>query len=288
MIDKNLLEILREPTTGEKLRFSEDALVAEKSGRLYEIRSGIPIMLPPDTGDDRYVEHYKIDGELFDYFEERECKATAHDERRLREYILSLAPNKVGRALDAGSGGAWFARAFAEKADLFCAFDLSERNVAGALDLCESTNCVGVVGDAMNPPFAENSFDLIVASEVIEHTPDPKKFAESLFRLLAPGGRMIIGCPYKEKISYHLCVHCNRPTPANAHLHSIGEKDLESYISESLANFNFFTFGNKALLLLRTYVLLKFLPFGLWKAFDRAANLVLKKQAHILGIYDKK
>ncbi len=192
MIDNNLLEILREPETGDRLLLSEDSLVAVKSGRRFEVRGGIPIMLAPDADVDRYVEHYITDGELFDYFEERDCEATAHDERRLREYILSLAPKKVGRALDAGSGGAWLAREFADKADLLCAFDLSERNVTGAIERRESKNYVGVVGDAMNPPFAENSFDLIVASEVIEHTPDPKKFAESLFRLLVPGGRMII------------------------------------------------------------------------------------------------
>ncbi len=83
-------------------------------------------------------------------------------------------------------------------------------------------------------------------------------------------------------------MHCNRPTPANAHLHSIDERDLESYCRKERAKFGYSTFGNKALLVLRTHVLLKFLPFGMWKLVDGAVNLILKKQAHIIGVYDKK
>ena len=37
-----------------------------------------------------YIDHYQKDAAEFDYFEERKG-ATAHDERRVREYIFSKA-----------------------------------------------------------------------------------------------------------------------------------------------------------------------------------------------------
>jgi tocopherol O-methyltransferase len=41
-------------------------------------------------------------------------------------------------------------------------------------------------------PFAENSFDLVWSLESGEHMPDKTKFVNELFRVAAPGGRIII------------------------------------------------------------------------------------------------
>jgi ubiquinone/menaquinone biosynthesis C-methylase UbiE len=81
-----------------------------------------------------------------------------------------------------------------------------------------------IVADVFNMPFKKNSFDIIIASEVIEHVFDPKLFIEKISAVLKPGGKLILLTPYNETIIYHLCVHCNNPTPANAHLHSFNEK----------------------------------------------------------------
>ena len=68
------------------------------------------------------------------------------------------------------------------------------------------------------------SFDIIVASEIIEHVYDPKMFIDCLLDILKPSGKIIITTPYNEKIPLSLCVHCNQLTPGNAHLHSFNEK----------------------------------------------------------------
>ncbi len=58
-----------------------------------------------------YIDHYKKDAVEFDYFEERKG-ATAHDERRVREYIISKIPKSVNSILDVGCGKGWVAKEF--------------------------------------------------------------------------------------------------------------------------------------------------------------------------------
>jgi len=49
-----------------------------------------------------------------------------------------------------------------------------------------------MVADAMNMPFQANSFDFTWSMESGEHMPDKKEFVNELFRVTAPGGRILI------------------------------------------------------------------------------------------------
>ena len=48
------------------------------------------------------------------------------------------------------------------------------------------------VADALNMPFKNNQFDLAWSMESGEHMPDKDKFMNELFRVTAPGGRILI------------------------------------------------------------------------------------------------
>ena len=52
-----------------------------------------------------------------------------------------------------------------------------------------------LVADVRDLPFAEGSFDYIYSMGTIEHMPDYQQAAAELYRVLAPGGRAIIGVP---------------------------------------------------------------------------------------------
>jgi SAM-dependent methyltransferase len=235
-----------------------------------------------------YKKHYTLDAEQFDYFEDRP-PVVAHSERRLSEWILSLVPRTAKSVLDVGCGKAWVAASLCPKGIEVCSMDISPINVEKALARYPYPNHKGTVGDAFNLPFDDESFDCVIASEVVEHVPDPEAFVKSLFRVIKKGGALILSTPYKEKLRYELCIHCHQLTPANAHLHSFDEHRLTMlYQGDDLHRVQWHTFNNKLLLFLRTYIVLQFFPFWLWKAVDKTATLIFNKPVNIVVKYFKR
>ncbi len=235
-----------------------------------------------------YIKHYKTDAEEFDYFEERPA-ATAHDERRVREYIASKISPKSRLFLDVGAGSAWLAEKFVPRGKTVISLDIATTNLKKAAEKISVENHKQVAADSFRLPFRDGVFDTVVASEIIEHVTAPDAFVKELFRVVKPHGELIITTPYKEKIRYALCIHCNKKTPLNGHLHSFDENILlELYNGDDLLKKEWFVFGNKALIYFMTYVLLKFFPFPLWKFVDKIANLIWNKPVHILVKFSKK
>ena len=65
--------------------------------------------------------------------------------------------------------------------------DLSPRMV----ELARARGVDAHVGDAAQLPFADGSFDCVVAAWVLFHLPDIDKGLDELSRVLAPGGRLV-------------------------------------------------------------------------------------------------
>jgi ubiquinone/menaquinone biosynthesis C-methylase UbiE len=52
-----------------------------------------------------------------------------------------------------------------------------------------------VQGDAQNLPFADNSFDLVISCETIEHLPDASKALREMLRVSRPAGKLLLTTP---------------------------------------------------------------------------------------------
>jgi ubiquinone/menaquinone biosynthesis C-methylase UbiE len=63
-----------------------------------------------------------------------------------------------------------------------------------------------MVGDAVALPFADGSFDRIIAAEVLEHVPSDRQVLAELFRVLRPGGTIAVTVPrwYPELLCWAL------------------------------------------------------------------------------------
>jgi 2-polyprenyl-3-methyl-5-hydroxy-6-metoxy-1,4-benzoquinol methylase len=231
--------------------------------------------------DFNYIDHYQKDADEFDYFQQR-SGSTEHQERRIRQFISDQVPENTKSILDVGSGSAWVAKEFCKRS-IVCSVDVSLKNTMEALKKYPSENHVAIVADAFNLPFNNQTFDCIIASEIIEHVYNPALFVQQLMNLLKTGGILILTTPYNEKIAYSLCVHCNKPTPHNAHIHSFNEKKLAAFFStKECKNVKFKVFNNKILIYMRTYILLRYFPFKLWKILDSIINMIFRVPANIL------
>ncbi len=235
-----------------------------------------------------YLEHYEKDAEVFDYFERTADPATAHENLRLHETILDLVPKTDGCVLDVGCGKAWVAEALTARGYPVVSFDVASANLRKAMEKIPSSLHFAVRGDVLRLPFRQESFDTVISSEVMEHVPHLREYLENIIRVLKPGGRAIITTPYDEKILYSLCVHCNRQTPQHAHLHSFKEDSLDRFLyAHPGVRLRAFSSSNKALLLLRTHVVLRHLTYKAWHVVDQIANALVNKPARMVYVLDK-
>jgi SAM-dependent methyltransferase len=67
---------------------------------------------------------------------------------------------------------------------------------AAAIRFCESKG-LGPVrqGDICAMPFPDSSFDFVLATDVIEHVEDDGRALEEIYRVLAPGGYVLLTVP---------------------------------------------------------------------------------------------
>jgi SAM-dependent methyltransferase len=67
-------------------------------------------------------------------------------------------------------------------------------------DFYQRTTDLDLRLDATTLPFADDSFDLVLFSEVIEHVPDARMAIREISRVLRPGGALLITWPFNYMI----------------------------------------------------------------------------------------
>ena len=292
--------MLCSPENQNFLEFDEttQTFIDKENNRKYKVVKGVPILLPQnasetalnaeqhqDVGSDfHYADHYQKDAEYLDYFQEYEDGATRHENKRLHEAIANqVTNNKAQKILDVGCGNGWVAKTFCPQGMNVTSMDISTVNPIKALERYPFDNHQAIVADVFALPFKENSFDCVIAAEIIEHVPDPKTFIENLISVIKPGGQLIVTTPYKEKLHYSMCIHCNHPTPRFAHLHSFDEKKLLSLSPLSaMKSWKTLTFNNKYLVVLRSHILMQYFPYQIWRFFDGIVNRIIKKPNRLM------
>jgi SAM-dependent methyltransferase len=125
-----------------------------------------------------------------------------------------LVPADVeGRTvLDVGCGMGRFADVVARwGARSVVGMDLSRAVEAAAENLAGYPSAHVVQGDAMAPPFAEASFDLVFSIGVLHHTPNTARAVASAARFVKPGGTFAVWLYSKRLARVHLGSEVMRP-----------------------------------------------------------------------------
>jgi ubiquinone/menaquinone biosynthesis C-methylase UbiE len=81
-------------------------------------------------------------------------------------------------------------------------------------------------------PFADNSFELVWASEVIEHVADTARWLSELRRTLKPGGKVLITTPAHGRLRLLLGGIGRYSEPLGDHLHLYDRQTLRQLLEE--------------------------------------------------------
>jgi ubiquinone/menaquinone biosynthesis C-methylase UbiE len=111
-------------------------------------------------------------------------------ERRL-DMVRQRVPLEGKRILDVGCGVGAFVRRLREFSDDVYGFDIDEEHVRRGAE--QVPNLMLSVGESM--PYPDNTFDVILMHEVLEHVADDLATLREVRRVLKPGGRAVVFCP---------------------------------------------------------------------------------------------
>ena len=91
-----------------------------------------------------------------------------------------------------------------------------------------------VSADALKLPFADETFDRIICSEVLEHIPDDQTAIGELARVLRPGGSIAVTVPawVAEKICWKLSDEYYAPKAVGGHVRIYRRAQLRSKIRQ--------------------------------------------------------
>ncbi len=89
----------------------------------------------------------------------------------------------IGKVLDVGGQYCPYYPLFKDKCESYTSMDIVD------------TPIVDIVCDAADMPVDEASFDLVICTQVLEHCQNPQGIASECYRVLRPGGTLILTVP---------------------------------------------------------------------------------------------
>lgn len=171
---------------------------------------------------------------FYDRFAESfDKKMNMYDTNRRLEIIFDeiLTEDIRGKELlDAGSGTGWFSKRAVERGARVTSLDVGENILAQVARKCNTRR---VVGSVCEMEFRDSSFDFVVSTEVIEHTPDPRKAVREMHRVLKKDGVLVLTVPNKV---WHFSISLAnflRLRPYEGYENWVGWSELRKWLEES-------------------------------------------------------
>ena len=169
-----------------------------------------------------------------DYYEdlwERLPRDTLVPDQAVRVEFLRAEVRGGERALDLGCGDGHFTQALSRAGAQATGLDVAEAALRRARARYPELDFV--LGEIDEPlPLADNAFDLVWASEVIEHVADTARWLSEVRRVLAPGGRLLLSTPSHGRLRIATLGIERFSDPLGDHLHLYTRRSLQTLLAE--------------------------------------------------------
>lgn len=159
--------------------------------------------------------------------------------------LLNLVPEKGDSALDVGARDGYISALLTKSFQTVTALDLSKPDVKH-----DQIHCVR--GDVTSLGFPDDSFDLVLCTEVLEHLPQDCVTKACLELARVAKTHLLVGVPYKQdiRVGRTTCGACGKKNPPWGHINTFDEERLRflfpdlvvkdiSYIGQNDAGTNF-------------------------------------------------
>jgi 2-polyprenyl-3-methyl-5-hydroxy-6-metoxy-1,4-benzoquinol methylase len=155
-------------------------------------------------------------------------------ERTSKQYTRACVPSDIPlKILDVGCGTGVNAKELAAGGHSITGIDIS----SVAIEKFREAGFEGHQCDITQGfPFPEDSFDVVYASEVIEHVVDTAAFFSETFRVLRPCGKLVLSTPNSSFWVYRLFVLAGKTVTDvqhPGHVRFFSKKGLEQFMTKA-------------------------------------------------------
>lgn len=130
-----------------------------------------------------------------------------------------------GRVLDLGCGAGLLTNQVAKAGYQATGIDISSSSLKVAKARDKTRTVDYVEGDVYNLPFADRSFDVVIATDLLEHVSDPRHVVTEASRVLQPGGLFFFHTFSKNLFAWAFVIEGMkffvRNTPDHLHVYSL-------------------------------------------------------------------
>lgn len=149
-------------------------------------------------------------------------------------WIAKVIEEKFGKAcsvLDVGCGGGFLTNYLAKKGHHVSGIDLSEKSLTIAKKGDSTKSVQYKLASAYELPFADESFDVVCAMDLLEHVEKPELVIKEASRVLKKGGLFFFHTFNRNLLSYLVVIKgvewCFSNTPSNMHVYPLFIKPNE-------------------------------------------------------------